>query len=113
MLEILGEKYFIDVESIMEVCELQKNKNEIIIPQKETEEIEEVNEHSGFIEPEGAYEINVFKYDTINKCIDKLIHSDIVDIDDSILGVKSAEKLDITYKLAFNTLLHYGILNKE
>ena len=54
--------------------------------------------------------INVFKYDAVKQCIDKILTENVVD--DNGLGLLNSE-LSLPFKFAFNTLIKYGILVKE
>lgn len=54
--------------------------------------------------------INVFKYDAVKQCIDTILTENVVD--DNGLGLLNSE-LSLPFKIAFNTLIKYGILVKE
>lgn len=85
MIRVLGEEYFIDLESI---------ENTINFTSKDT--------------PEGEIHINVAKYEMIKMMIEILM-SESEETDEN-LGTHNLKKLSIPFKIAFNTLLQNQIL---
>jgi hypothetical protein len=94
MVEILGEYYYIDIEKINTVCEIALTPTE--------------NDEGKPLQIEQT--INVFKYDTVKICIDTVLTE--ASADDSGMGLLNTE-LSIPFKVAFNTLIKYGILVKD
>jgi hypothetical protein len=85
MITVLGEQYYIDLESI---------ENTINFTPKDT--------------PEGEIHINVAKYEMIKMMIEILM-SESEETDEN-LGTHNLKKLSIPFKIAFNTLLQNQIL---
>jgi hypothetical protein len=87
MLEVLGEMYYIDLESV-----------------SKTIEIEPMIEVSGNTE----HSINLVSFEIIKMMIE-IIMSEREEVDEN-LGVHSTKNLSIPFKVAFNTLLKHQIL---
>jgi hypothetical protein len=68
-----------------------------------------VNLESGSGDTENQH-ISVTKYEMIKIMID-VVFSEQEDVDDK-LGTKGAEKLNIPFRLAWNTLLRYKLIEK-
>lgn len=85
MLKVLGENYFIDFQKIEEV---------ITIKQVETGDTEQ--------------NISIVKFELIKTMLD-VVFSESTEVDDK-LGTKGTNELTIPFKIAFNTLLRYNIL---
>jgi hypothetical protein len=56
-------------------------------------------------------ELNVFKYEIFKSCIERIL-SEYEDVDEK-LGVLGMESSNISFKLAYNTLLKYNILIED
>jgi hypothetical protein len=91
MLELFGKNYFIDIDAITEKC-----RTEPVI--KEDEEDEE----------ESTLQINIFKYEIIKMCLDRILNE--YDETDDELGPFGANITNASFKIAFNTLIKYEIL---
>ena len=87
MLKILGEYYYIDLDTIQEMVNF------------ETEVVSGTTEQH----------ISVVKYDMLKIMVDVLL-SESEEVDET-LGPKSSE-ISIPFKLAFNTLINKKIINK-
>ena len=96
MVEIFGKYYYIDFDRITEKCGINKRL---------TESVDEVEEET--------QTINIFKYELIKMCIERILTED-TDIDEN-LGAFASNGLTISFKVAFNTLIKNEILieNKE
>ena len=94
MVEVFGEYYYIDIEKIVESCEMN------VEPIK--------NEDGTPLQVEQT--INVFKYDTVKQCLDTILTENSQD--DNGIGLLNGE-ISIPFKFAFNTLIKYGILVKD
>lgn len=86
MLEILGEMYYIDLKKVGDAVDL-----------KSSEESDNTD-----------LTINVVSFEVIKMMLE-IIMTERDEIDET-LGIRSAEKLSIPFKLAFNTLLRHEIL---
>lgn len=108
MFEIFGTEYYIDIDAISEKCSIQPKVR--MEDEYKTDDIrEEDSENEGENnESETILEINVFKYDIVKMCLDKVLtESNNNEDDDEIFNGK---KTDTSFKLAFNTLINYEII---
>jgi hypothetical protein len=87
MLEVFGELYYIDLESV-----------------SRTIEIEPLDDFSGNTEQS----INLVSFEVIKMMLE-IIMTEREEIDEN-LGVHSTKNLSIPFKVAFNTLLKHQIL---
>jgi hypothetical protein len=88
MLDIFGESYYIDLKKIEEFVELKSNIDD---------------------EEQIDTQVNLIKFDTVKMLLEVLLNE--VDDGDEKMGFRSND-LSVSFKLAFNTLLNYKILNK-
>lgn len=85
MLKILGEYYFIDINKINEICKTETS-----------------------ITTNAEMNLNIPVYNVINMCCEALL-SEYNETDEN-LGIISESQLSISFKFAFNTLIHNEIL---
>lgn len=90
MLEIFGKQYYLDIDAVTEKC---RTKGDI------TGENDE------------PVEINVFKYDLLKMCIERVIN-DFEEPDEG-MGVFGKNEFTPSFKIAFNTLIKNEILLEE
>jgi hypothetical protein len=91
MVEIFGKSYYIDLDGITEKC---KTGNTI----KDEDENE-------------TLEVNIFKYEVIKMCLDRLLNDD--EPIDEDMGVFGQNNTTISFKIAFNTLIKNEILKED
>lgn len=89
MLDIFGENYYIDLKKIEEFVELNDT----------------ISDDDDVIDTQ----VNLIKFDMIKMLLEVLLNE--VDDTDEKMGFRSNE-LSVSFRLAFNTLLNYKILNK-
>lgn len=92
MFEIFGETYYIDLSKIENFVELIKTH----IPEPKEEEGTDM-------------QVNLIKFDLIKMLLEVLLN-EINDVDEK-MGIQSNE-ISVSFKLAFNTLLNYKIINR-
>jgi hypothetical protein len=92
MVEIFGKYYYIDLDGITDKC---RTGNKI-----KTED-----------EDEDSLEINIFKYEIIKMCLERILGE--VDEVDEGMGAFAQNSTTTSFKLAFNTLIKYKILIEE
>ena len=85
MLNILGQQYYIDFQKIEDL---------IAIQQTNTGDTEQ--------------NISIVKFELIKTMLD-VVFSESGDIDEK-MGLRGSNDLTIPFKIAFNTLLRYGII---
>lgn len=108
LLKISGENYFIDFANIEKLISSGFKGGEIT--DSETVETFENGKSISKITTNKTYqkgkEVDAFRYESIREMIDILLTTE--EGEDS-LG--SLNKTSISFKLAFNTLIEYGVLN--
>ena len=90
MVELFGKSYYIDIDGITEKC---RTGNTIKDDEGET------------------LEINIFKYEIIKMCLDRVLN-DYEDVDEE-MGVFGSNNVNVSLKIAFNTLIKHGILIED
>lgn len=90
MVELFGKNYYIDIDGITEKC---RTGNTIKDDEGET------------------LEINIFKYEIIKMCLDRVLN-DYEDVDEE-MGVFGSNNVNVSLKIAFNTLIKHGILIED
>jgi hypothetical protein len=97
-MELFGKNYYIDIDGITDKCRTtQSVKND-----DESEDVEN---------SDGSIEINIFKYEMIKMCLERVLSE--YEEDDESMGVFGKEKTPMSFKIAFNTLIKYGIIIEE
>lgn len=86
MIEVLGETYFIDLDSVDNTINMDKE-----------------------IVPSGETHVNIAKYEIVKIMIETIMTEAEEDMDES-LGKHNMSKLSIPFRIAFNTLLNNKIL---
>jgi hypothetical protein len=104
-LEIFGKQYYIDLDGITDKCRIIRSEP---VNVDEVEETDEDATEIVFEDEDTSTQINIFKFEIIKMCIDRIL-SEIDEVDDD-LGSFGANKTSTSFKLAFNTLLKYEII---
>jgi len=100
MLEILGKYYYIDVDEIIKICRADYG----------LEGFDEKKKSKGQ-NGESVLELNVFKFEVFKSCVERIL-SEYEEVDEK-MGLLGAEDSNISFKLAYNTLLKYNILIED
>jgi hypothetical protein len=87
MVKIFGKYYYIDLDMVINSCESGKSYDE------------HGSEHT---------EINVFKYDIIKMCIDRVLN-EYEEMDEK-MSIFSETQVSPSFKISFNTLIKSNIL---
>jgi hypothetical protein len=96
MVEIYGKHYYIDLDAVTDRCRIESIK-------KQEEDDEDGDDSAG--------SLNIFKYEIVKMCLERVLGEYDEDDDDSnIFGAKRASQ---SFKIAFNTLIKYEILIEE
>lgn len=118
MIEYGGVIYYIDVEAFEKIVSSTNKPTEKV----KTQDKKTVTNENGQVigtellesTRERGKEIDPSKYDVLRMMIEVLIDDDSNDDEDTTLGADRAlGKKSLSYKLAFNTLYHYGILKEK
>jgi hypothetical protein len=91
MVELFGKNYYIDIDGITDKCRTNKTVEDD--------------------EDEGSTEINIFKYEIIKMCLERVL-GEIDDVDEE-MGPFAKNTTTTSFKIAFNTLIKYKILIEE
>jgi hypothetical protein len=98
MVNIFGRLYYIDIDAITDKCRIGTPPK----PRKRTVKPEASDEE------DGEQAINIFKYELIKLCIERVLNEFIED--DSKMGDLSMDGSSVSFKIAFNTLIKNDIL---
>jgi len=85
MASIFGKEYYIDFDKITEKCEIKVSKKN------------------------DSLEINVFKYELIKMCLQRVLEDGYKDEDDDMAAFKMDDQ-SMSFKLAFLTLIKHDII---
>lgn len=94
MLTIFGKNYYLNLDIITEKCKIDYDNDE---SESDSEE-------------KGA-SINIFKYEVLKMCIERVL--DEPAINDEGLGMIGQSEFPSSFKIAFNTLINYEILTES
>lgn len=86
MIDIFGENYYLNIEKIDTFCNLAPSTGE------------------------DEQKVSIMKYELI-KMLSEVVLSEMNEIDDK-LGAKGSRELSIPFKLSWNTLLRYNLIEK-
>lgn len=106
-LEFGGEYVYIDFDEITNVIRLELPKEEISDEDEEIDE-DDTDEEGTPPSQHGNITIDVVKWEMINKMIDTVL--DDLSETDPTMGRKNLDKLPVSFKIAYNTLLNYNII---
>ena len=98
MINFRGKQYYIDVDKAIEQCRP-------VYPSKKgkTKKAEEQEE-------DRSLELNVFKFEILKSCIERILLYEYTDNDDDDAILFQERQLPLSFSIAFNTLLKYKIL---
>lgn len=105
MIEILGKKYYINVDNVIEECRPPQIPKK---PRKTTKTSPPISEESYSI-----LELNVFKFELFKSCIERALSEFPTDDQKEDISIFAERDTSISFKIAFNTLIKYNILIEE
>lgn len=116
MIEFGGIIYFLDVEALENAIKVKgSDPKEALTDTTTTAHYDADGKitHSDIVTTttERGREIDATKYDILRMCIEVLIDYN-EESDDTLGADRALEKTPLAYKLAFNTLLNYGVLKQ-
>jgi hypothetical protein len=99
MVELYGKQYYIDLDAVTDRCRIEGLKK-----YDDNDEDEESDDS-------GSGSLNIFKYEIIKLCLERILgeYND-GDEDSALFGTKV---ISPSFKIAFNTLIKYEILIEE
>jgi hypothetical protein len=118
MIEFGGITYYIDLDAYDKLIKKPlKDEDKYVIDTHRKTYLDgeqnivsvEINEQSS----ERIQEVNAGKYDIVRTMIDVVLDIEADDLDDTMGAERGLEKGVLSFKLAFNTLYHYGILKEK
>lgn len=116
MVEFGGILYFIDLDALDKVISMELLESKLVETHSKTMLDEngkivsvEINEHSS----ERVKEISPAKYDIIRTMLDVVLDITEDEIDDTLGAERGLEKTSLSFKIAFNTLIEYGVLKEK
>ena len=92
MYDILGKRYYIDLDGIQEQCKTGQFIQDETTGQK-------------------VLEINFFKYEIIKMCLERVLNE--FEEPDEDLGAYGTNETSLSFRIAFNTLIRNKILIEE
>jgi len=97
MFEIFDKDYYIDIDAINDKCKIESHQ---IINDKTNEE-------------QSVLEINVFKYEIIKMCIDRIFSEYEEESDENDKLLHKEIPTSTSFNLAFNTLIKNEIIKED
>jgi len=91
MVELFGKNYYLDIDGITRKCQTGDT----------------IKDDDG----EETLEINIFKYEVIKMCIDRVLN-EFQEVDEA-LGAFGSNETTLSFKIAFNTLIKNQILIED
>lgn len=98
MSQFFNKNYFLDIDNISNVCKIETKK---------TDKTDEINTDDVINEED--FTVNIFKYETIKMCIDRLLN----EYEDDEQDIFPQKNSTTSFWIAFNTLIKYKILIEE
>jgi hypothetical protein len=99
MLDILGKKYYINVDEIIKICRSDYG----------TDGFDEKKKPSS---TEPLLELNIFKFEVFKACVERILN-EYEEVDEKLGAFAAEESTSISFKVAYNTLLKYNILIED
>jgi hypothetical protein len=96
MISVLGENYYIDLDQLEQYLEIVEVSNEVV-------------NTSGETTIDSETKVNLVKLEFIKMLLNTILTEEDDGIDEK-LGMKSANKTTIPFRLAFNSLLNKKII---
>jgi hypothetical protein len=113
MIDFGGAIYYLDIDKFTELVKMDDNAEdkvyETVIKTFKDENGKVLTTEEYITSKERDIFINTNKYEMFRLMVD-IVLDDFDDADDALGSERALSKALFSYKLAFNTLLHYGIL---
>jgi hypothetical protein len=101
MAKIFGKDYYLDLDAIVDKCRIE---NKII-------ESDGVKEDDLDLIDENTQTINIFKYEMIKMCIERVLNE--IDEADEDMGQFATNSMTVSFRIAYNTLIKNQILIED
>ena len=115
MIDFGGITYYIDIDAFDDVVALKNNSEKIVTThlRKTYNQFNEIIETREFItSTDRDRELNTARYEILRTMLEVIVDTGD-DFDDSLGIDRALESSTLGFKLAFNTLLQYGILKQK
>jgi len=117
MIEFGGNIYYIDINAIGEtIKQLGINATDLITDKEIKTTLDESGKKTGTeiieVTRERGLDMDVAKYDVIRLMLDVVMDGNNETEDDSLGLDRALEKTSLPFKIAFNSLIKYGILKE-
>jgi hypothetical protein len=118
MIEFGGNIYYIDIDALEKVIKpVGVDPTDKIIEREEKVVLDEnekiINTEVTEVSRERGREIDGAKYDIVRMMLE-IVTDGTEETDDTALGADRAlEKTSLSFKIAFNTLYHYGVIKEQ
>lgn len=113
MLDFGGSVYYLDVNKFTELIRMDHpNGNEIVesvIKEMKDEKGKTITSEVVTTKRERDMYIQQTMYELLREMID-IVLNETDEMDEELGSERALDKMSISYKIAFNTLIHYGIL---
>lgn len=96
MVNLFNKNYYIDLDMLIKTCQINKNDDVLYLEDDENDDESE----------EPTLELNVFKYEILKMCIDRVLSDYVEDEDSNDLFKKDSTSL----RIAMGTLIKNNIL---
>jgi hypothetical protein len=107
MVKIFGKFYYINVDNLVNKC-----TNLLYIESEENDKEEkEEKEENVTKETSLVAEMNIFKYELLKMCVDRVLND--AQEDDDEMGIYSQKNYETSFQIAFNTLIKYNIITDD
>jgi hypothetical protein len=104
MVKIFGKFYYINVDNLVNKC-----TNLLYIESEENDK--EEKEENVTKETSLVAEMNIFKYELLKMCVDRVLND--AQEDDDEMGIYSQKNYETSFQIAFNTLIKYNIITDD
>jgi hypothetical protein len=119
MIEFGDTIYYVDMETFRKRILLEDNKKngEANVTTETTTEYDSnsnvISTTVRTVSTEKDIEIDTLKYDLFSRMLDVVLNSSSEDVDTTLGADRALGKMDLPFKIAFNTLINYGILKEN
>jgi hypothetical protein len=119
MIEFGDTIYYVDMETFRKRILLEDNKKngEANVTTETTTEYDSnsnvISTTVRTVSTEKDIEIDTLKYDLFSRMLDVVLNSNTEELDASLGAERALANADLPFKIAFNTLINYGILKEK
>lgn len=117
MIDFGGVVYSIDLEAFSKAIKLGDTKPTDVVSHKTVKTFRDsegniINSEMTETFTERGFEVDGGKYDTLRMLLEIIMDDVDEETDDTLGADRALDKLGLSYKIAFNTLISYGIIKE-